>query len=120
MKIDHTAYSRGIFFVKKVNKLTTYSRDFKLKAVVMYLDGYYGGYRLIAREMSISDENIVNINCNLLILFGIYFSFHFIITKELYIQAYGYTINTFALLVKTIVVVGIYKLIHKLENDQDK
>lgn len=62
-------------------------------------------------------KKILDFPCDLLILFGILFAIRFIYTKEIYIQAYGYTINTLALLIQTIVVVGLYRSMDKKTNE---
>lgn len=54
-------------------------------------------------------RKILDVQCNILVLCGIYFAIHFIHTKELYIQVNGYTINTLGLLIETIVYVGVVR-----------
>ncbi|MGM0879028.1 MAG: hypothetical protein ACQEWV_31380 [Bacillota bacterium] len=65
-------------------------------------------------------RKIFDLQNDLLVLFGIHFAIRFIYTKEIYIQVYGYTINTLNLLILTIVVVAIYRVKDKETNEEIK
>jgi transposase-like protein len=58
MKNAHTAIRRDIFMRKKINQRTTYSAEFKLKAVKMYLDDGYG-FQAVAKKLNIPDKKSV-------------------------------------------------------------
>jgi hypothetical protein len=51
----------------------------------------------------------LDVQCDILVLCGLYFAIRFIHTKELYIQINGFTVNTLGLLIETIVFVGVVR-----------
>ncbi|MDQ1000977.1 hypothetical protein QFZ28_001377 [Neobacillus niacini] len=54
-------------------------------------------------------KKILQLNDNILVLCGIFFAIRFIYTKDIYIQVYGYTVNTLELLILTIVLVAVHR-----------
>ncbi|MDQ0859816.1 hypothetical protein [Bacillus sp. V2I10] len=55
-------------------------------------------------------KKFLDLQCDILVLIGIFFAIRFIYTKEIFIQINGYTINTLVMLIHTIVVVGLYRV----------
>jgi hypothetical protein len=58
-------------------------------------------------------KKILDLECDFLVLCGIFFAIRLIYTKEIYIQVEGYPINTLTLLISTIIYVGIYRQLEK-------
>ncbi|PLR65657.1 MULTISPECIES: hypothetical protein [Bacillaceae] len=54
-------------------------------------------------------KKVLDLQDDISVLFGIYFAVRFIYTKEVYIQIYGYTVNTLSVLILTIVLVAIHR-----------
>lgn len=54
-------------------------------------------------------KKILDLNCNILVLCGIFLALHLIYTKEINIEINGYTINKLVSLIDTIVLVGFYR-----------
>ncbi|MGM0879083.1 MAG: hypothetical protein ACQEWV_31705 [Bacillota bacterium] len=65
-------------------------------------------------------KKILDLQNDILVLMGIYHAIHFIYTKEIYIQVYGYTVNTLNLLILTIIVVAINRVRDKETNEEIK
>jgi hypothetical protein len=65
-------------------------------------------------------EKILNLQCNLLVLFGIFFAIRLIYTKEIYIQVEGYPVNTLEFLISTIIIVGIHRQMEKQKKFEDQ
>lgn len=63
-------------------------------------------------------KKILDFQCDLLMLLGIITAIRFIYTKEIYIQVYGYTVNTLNLLILTIVLVAIHRALPKETNEK--
>lgn len=58
-------------------------------------------------EMS---KKIINLQIDMIVFCGLFFAIRLIYTKEIFIQVYGYTINTLNLLILTIVLVVICRV----------
>lgn len=43
-----------------MKKHNTYSKEFKLNAIQMYLSGEYGGYSPVAQQLNITRTNLIN------------------------------------------------------------
>ncbi|MBY0031089.1 hypothetical protein [Priestia aryabhattai] len=66
-------------------------------------------------------KKIFDLQNDILVLFGIFFALRFIYTKEIYMEVNGYTINTFFLLIYTIIFASIHRQIGKKKtNEQTK
>jgi hypothetical protein len=56
-------------------------------------------------------KKFLDLQCNILVLVGIYFAIRVIYTKEIYIQVNGYTVNMLAGIIHTIIIVTLYRAI---------
>jgi hypothetical protein len=62
-------------------------------------------------------KKFLDLECDILVLIGIYFAIRVIYTKEIYIQVNGYTVNTLAMLIHIIIFVSIVSVIRA--NDKE-
>ncbi len=65
-------------------------------------------------------KKILNLQCDILVLIGIYFAIRFIYTKEIYIQVNGYTVNMLGLFIETIEFVGICRSVGEKASEKIK
>ena len=65
-------------------------------------------------------KKFLDLQCDILVLIGIFIALRLIYTREIYIQINGYTINTLVSLIHTVMLVGLYRQMDKKTREKKK